>query len=102
MHRRSFTKKDAHGYLSEGQNRLETILALLETGPAIAGRNARRASVLLGAGQLANDQADYPAARSYCEQSQAIYQELGDKRGVALAAAGQAMPLEQAIAEALN
>jgi predicted ATPase/DNA-binding XRE family transcriptional regulator len=74
-----------HGYLSEGQNRLEAILALPEMGPASAAHNALRARVLLGAGRLANDQADYPAARSYCEQSQAIYQKLGDKRGVALA-----------------
>jgi predicted ATPase/class 3 adenylate cyclase/DNA-binding CsgD family transcriptional regulator len=80
-----------HGYLSEGQNRLEAILALPEARPATAARSTLRASVLLGAGCLANDQADYRAARAYCEESQTIWQALGDQRGVArsLAVLGQ-------------
>jgi predicted ATPase len=71
------------GYLSEGQARLEAFLALPAARPSTAADGAARASVLLGAGWLANDQADYHAARVYCEESQAIWQALGDQRGIA-------------------
>jgi predicted ATPase/class 3 adenylate cyclase len=74
-----------HGYLTEGQAWLEALLALPEGGTSTAASRALRADVLLGAGHLGNDQADYRAARAYCEASQAIWQELGDQRGLALA-----------------
>ena len=72
------------GHLREGQRWLETILMLPEAGLATAAHRALRASILLGAGRLATDQAEYEAARRYCEESQAICQDIGNKRGVAL------------------
>ncbi len=72
------------GYLKEGQGQLEAILALPEVESTTATHRAFRANILLGVSRLANDQADYVAARRYCEESQAICQAIGDKRGVAL------------------
>jgi hypothetical protein len=74
-----------HGYLTEGQVWLEAILALPDADTSLPARRALRANVLLGAGRLANDQADYRAAQIYCEASQVIWQALGDQRGVVLA-----------------
>lgn len=77
-----------HGYLSEGRIRLEELLGLQVAGPANAAHSAVRASLLLGAGLLANDQADYRAARAYFEESQALWQALGDQRGIARSLGG--------------
>jgi tetratricopeptide (TPR) repeat protein len=74
-----------HGYLTEGQTWLEALLALPKPSASSPASRALRADVLLGAARLANDQSNYRAARAYCGASQAIWQELGDQRGVALA-----------------
>ncbi|MEO7911235.1 MAG: tetratricopeptide repeat protein [Roseiflexaceae bacterium] len=76
-----------HGYLSEGLARLEALLGLPRAAPSTSTRDALRASILLGAGRIATDQADYHAAQAYCEESLAIWQALGDQRGVARALA---------------
>ncbi len=63
------------GYLLEGRRWLE---ALLAQAPQ---RAALRAKALHAAGQLARHQADIASGISLCEESLAIYRELGDKRG---------------------
>jgi predicted ATPase/class 3 adenylate cyclase/Tfp pilus assembly protein PilF len=65
------------GYLSEGRERLERLLAL-----AGASKLAR-AKVLLGTGTLAQNQGAYVVAQSLFEESLAIWRELGDQRGIA-------------------
>jgi predicted ATPase/DNA-binding XRE family transcriptional regulator len=74
-----------HGYLTEGLARLQALLALSAAEPSTLTPGALRAGVLLGAGRIATDQADYRAAHAYCEESLAIWQTLGDQRGVARA-----------------
>jgi tetratricopeptide (TPR) repeat protein len=73
------------GYLTEGRARLAALLALGDAQTGAAPRIAARAQALLGLSRMANDQSDYAAARAFCEESQAIWQELGDRRGIALA-----------------
>ena len=65
------------GYYSEGRELLSQLLGLA------TGRTAARAKALNGAGALAQWQGDYATARSLFEESLAIRQELGDKRGIA-------------------
>jgi predicted ATPase/DNA-binding SARP family transcriptional activator len=67
------------GYFSEGRTRLESVLA----GGGTQERTPARAKALHGAGMLAWSQGDYMAARRLQEVSQALCQELGDKRGIA-------------------
>src|ERR1019366_7073761 len=66
-------------YLSEGR---ECLTALLSR-PGAQVCTMARADALNGAGALAYMQGDYVAARSLYEDSLAIRQELGDRRGVA-------------------
>lgn len=68
-----------HSYLSEGRERLAEFLAL--TGPA--ARTETRAKLLTSAATLAQNQGDYAAARSFFEESLAIWQEIGNKEGIA-------------------
>src|SRR5206468_2766212 len=60
--------------LTEGQAWLEELLSLREVESSTITRSALWASVLLGASRLANDRADYRAARAYGEESQTIWQ----------------------------
>jgi predicted ATPase/class 3 adenylate cyclase len=66
------------GYLDEGRGRLSSLLAAAHGEQAPAAR----AKALKGAGILAYYQCDYPAARTFYEQSLAIYRSLGDRHGV--------------------
>jgi len=66
-------------YFSEGRGWLEDALAKSETASASA-----RAKALMGAGSLANYQADYARARLLLEESLALHRELNDKQGTAL------------------
>ena len=68
------------GYVSEGRQWLENAL--------IAANNTRstaRARALNGAGWLISLQGDLQRAESFCKESLALYRELGDTRGTALA-----------------
>lgn len=67
------------GYHSEGRQHLEAALA--QSGPDI--RTAEKAKALNGAGVLAWQQGDYPAARANYEACLAIRRELGDTAGIA-------------------
>jgi tetratricopeptide (TPR) repeat protein len=67
------------GYLGEGRQHLAGLLAL----PGAEARTAARAKALRGVGLLASLQGDHQAARALCEESLAIFRELGDKGGVA-------------------
>lgn len=73
------------GYLREGRSQLETMLGLSGWKPEAAEHQQLRAGVLLGAGRLAIDMADYEVGRGYLEESLAHWQQLGDQRGLALA-----------------
>jgi predicted ATPase/class 3 adenylate cyclase len=72
---------EAHGYLSEGRERLSAVLAT-ETAQA---RTPARAKVLARAAELAYRQSDYPATISFAAASLAICRELGDRPGSAVA-----------------
>ena len=67
------------GHLSEGRERLADIL----TAAGTSSRTAMLAKAITGAGTLAHNQGDYTAARSLYEESLAVWQEVGDKAGVA-------------------
>ena len=67
------------GYYAEGREWLRVVLA----GAAAKPRTSMRARVLYSAGVLAYSQCDYAAARRLLEESLELWQELGDKRGVA-------------------
>ena len=66
------------GYLAEGRNWLESLLA----GNASA-QASTRATALNGAGNLAVLQGEYVQAATFYEESLSLRRELGDKRGVA-------------------
>jgi predicted ATPase/DNA-binding SARP family transcriptional activator len=68
-----------HGHLSEGRAYLMDALGHVGT----AKQTQVRATALNGAGVLAYHQGDYDTARSFHEQSLAIWRELGDKQGIA-------------------
>ena len=72
------------GYGSEARGWLEGTLAREEAAGAPA-RSAVRAKALTGAGTMAWEQGDRVAARSRLEESVALWRELGDERGLALA-----------------
>lgn len=65
-------------YFSEGRHWLEDALARGGSAPPLA-----RAKALLGAGSLANYQADYARAGALLEQSLALHRQLDDPRGIA-------------------
>jgi non-specific serine/threonine protein kinase len=92
----------------EGRHWLERALQAGQQAPAPA-----RATALLGAGLLAGEQGDPASASTFLRQGHALYEQLGDRRGVAQALVGlgetammqgryeQARPLlEQAAREA--
>jgi predicted ATPase/DNA-binding XRE family transcriptional regulator len=68
---------EVRGYLSEGRERLA---ALVARG---SKRTAARAAALNGAGVLANQLGDFPAARAWLEESLGIRRELDDQPGIA-------------------
>jgi predicted ATPase/DNA-binding SARP family transcriptional activator len=68
------------GYLNEGREWLTMALAQQEE----AEQSKARAKALQGAGVLAWNQGDYPAARRLHEEGLAIMRTLGDKRAVAV------------------
>lgn len=72
------------GFAGEGRRYLS---AALQKTPATPARRAR-AKALLGAGQLARAQADYPVARALMEECIVSYEELGDAAGRAHALFG--------------
>ena len=80
------------GYVREGRERLDRLLALATE------RTAGRARVLSAAGNLAQHAGEYDRAAALLEESVEIWRELGDNRGaaVALARFGQ---LEQSRAD---
>jgi predicted ATPase/DNA-binding winged helix-turn-helix (wHTH) protein len=69
---------DMREHLSEGRARLEAVLSM--TG---AGRSKEQARVSHFIGALASAQGDYPAARRLLEKSLSLYEELGDRTGIA-------------------
>ena len=72
---------EAHGYLSEGRERLSAVLSM----EVAQGRTATRAKLLARAAELSFRQSDYPATVSLAEESLAICREVGDKQGTASA-----------------
>jgi predicted ATPase/DNA-binding SARP family transcriptional activator len=72
-----------HGYLSEGQRRLED--ALIRAGAAYGEEDARlRGKALRAAGVLASDQGDYARAVAWYEEGLALLRAIGDTRNIAL------------------
>jgi predicted ATPase/DNA-binding CsgD family transcriptional regulator len=96
-----------HGHLSEGRKFLEKALAIgvLQAG-RLAGTDtgalttqvssAVRAKALNGAGVLAHSQGDSRQAKVLCEESLALFRELGDKRGIAASLNGLGLIVGQA------
>ncbi|MEP6774169.1 MAG: tetratricopeptide repeat protein [Chloroflexota bacterium] len=74
---------DRRGYWSEGRERLAAALELV--GGSVT---PVRAKVLSGAGSLARNQGDYEQALTFYETALQVYEQLGDKRGLAGAYAG--------------
>ena len=70
---------EVRGYLSEGRQWLEAMLAQSNGTPAL------RAKALAGAGALARNQGDYEQATARLSESLALQRQLGDKRGIASA-----------------
>ena len=71
---------EARGHLEEGRRWLTAALSRPGAAPP-----AGRAKALNGAGLLAYWQGDYDRATQLCEESLALFRELGDKRGTATA-----------------
>ncbi len=72
---------EIRGYLSEGRERIASVLSRPETKEKKL--KPLRAWALVQTGGLAFWQSDYPAARSAWEEALVIFQELGDRAGVA-------------------
>ena len=92
---------NVRGYLGEGREQLEGLLAL----PGVEARTSARALALATAGTLARFQGDYGAAEALFGESLTIDQELGNKAGIAgstlnLGAAARAQG-KYAVAQAL-
>jgi predicted ATPase/DNA-binding SARP family transcriptional activator len=68
-------------YVDEGRRYLEALLS----SPQAAGRTPARAAALYAAATLAIVRSDYAKARLEAEESLAICEELGDRRGIARA-----------------
>jgi tetratricopeptide (TPR) repeat protein len=68
-----------HGDLASGRRWVEQALAL----PSAAARSRSRAKALLAAGSLAYWQLDKPAISRRYEEALAIFEELGDRAGIA-------------------
>jgi DNA-binding NarL/FixJ family response regulator len=71
-----------HGHLTEGRERLGQVLKLAAANPSGQGKPVL-ASIMSGAGNLAQAQGDVLAARTLLEQALAIRRDLGDRRGIA-------------------
>ncbi|HZT42808.1 MAG TPA: tetratricopeptide repeat protein [Chthonomonadaceae bacterium] len=69
---------EMRGHIHEGRSQLQRAL---EQGGA-AEPTWARARALGGAGSLAQDQSDYEAARTLCEQSLAVSRALGDEKSL--------------------
>ena len=69
----------ARGYFGEGRGWLSGLLAAVPSRQATAAR----AKALNGAGRLARQQSDYPAAQVLLNESLVIQRKLGDRRGIA-------------------
>jgi predicted ATPase/class 3 adenylate cyclase len=69
----------ARGYFGEGRSWLSGLLAAAPSAQAAAAR----AKALNGAGRLARQQSDYPAAQALLNESLTIQRKLGDRRGIA-------------------
>jgi len=80
------------GHLSEGRQWLEKALAVAvpQVPPAL------RAKALTGAGVLAHYQGDFRQAKVFCEESLALFRELGDKRGIVASLNGLGLTVGQA------
>jgi tetratricopeptide (TPR) repeat protein len=74
---------DVRGYVSEGRNWLEGLLAGVEAQTPVAAASAIRVKALNGAGVLAETQGDYARAQALHEGCLALCRELGDERGSA-------------------
>jgi predicted ATPase/DNA-binding CsgD family transcriptional regulator len=96
-----------HGHLSGGRKFLEKALAIemLQAGrlagtesgaPATQVSSAVRAKALNGAGVLTHSQGDSRQAKVLCEESLALFRELGDKRGIAASLNGLGLIVGQA------
>ena len=70
---------DVRGYFGEGRERIANALA----HPGAQGTTRTRADALNGAGNLADHQGDYAAARAFYEESLAIRRALRDRQGLA-------------------
>lgn len=69
---------DMREHLTEGRARLEAILHLAGTQ-----HTKERGRVLLFLGALASAQGDFPAAEHFLERGLSVYEELGDRWGIA-------------------
>jgi predicted ATPase/tRNA A-37 threonylcarbamoyl transferase component Bud32 len=69
-----------HGYVREGYERLNALLAL----PNAAPPTKERTKALNGAGTVATILCDYRSARAFLQESLEIWRKLGDKRGTAI------------------
>lgn len=73
-----------HGHLQEGRQWLEALFSAYAPPGNAADHNDIYAKALQGAGVLAWNQGDYPAARRFHEASLAIRQAQGNRRGVSI------------------
>jgi tetratricopeptide (TPR) repeat protein len=75
------------GYLSEGRSWLDKALATVDSGsePPNQFNTVIRARALNGAGVLASEQSDYQRAQRLLNESLALFRELEDKHGTAIA-----------------
>jgi predicted ATPase/DNA-binding SARP family transcriptional activator/DNA-binding CsgD family transcriptional regulator len=71
----------AHGYVSEGRDTLERLLAL----PCDDRETEARGNALVGAGVLAWKLGDYQRATALLDQCLVLFHRLGHKRGMAMA-----------------
>ena len=69
---------DMREHLAEGRTRLENILELTEVE-----HQKERAKICIFLGALSTAQGDFSAAESFLQQSLALYEAQGDRRGVA-------------------
>ncbi len=80
---------DRRGYLSEGRARLQALLERSQeqahSVPAPATFRQARAAALLGAAALAFDQGDKAASAVPAAESVALFRQVNDRRGLALA-----------------
>jgi predicted ATPase/DNA-binding SARP family transcriptional activator len=75
------------GHTSEGRRWLAAALAGSPGHPELRTEALRRAAVLAGV------QGDHDVARSFAEESKSLYEQLGDRRGVALSVSSMAESL---------